>query len=297
MLLYLFAFMKQSRLKEHINKNDLSSIFHLYSHQSWIMDREDKFIDLFLLCETTQHKSLILNLLTQFHFLESKTFNDFLNRIADFIVTETGFKEETTQIAAITFDDEADSSQKILDYIKMPLFEIGWSNIQTVNKFSSIVKNHKRGKTQILCIDEFVGSGKTVLKRIQTLKNYISSEFELKFCFIAGMDHGLKEIENQGYEVYCPLRLKKGISESFDIEELEKNINLMLYLEQKLASKVNKFELSDYSLGYGKAEALYSSADQRGNTPNSVFPIFWWPRSREGKQRNTLLNRFERGLK
>jgi hypothetical protein len=286
-----------SKLKKHINKEELIKIFSLYSRQPWLMDKEENFIELLLMCETSEHKKLILELLAEFHFLEFKTLNNFLNLIADFIITDSGFSESTTQIAAITYDDEADSSQKILDYIKMPLHKQGWADIKTVNRFGATIKNYNEGKTQILFIDEFVGSGSTIAGRVKQLKNDIKGDFELKFCFIAGMDYGIKNIEELGYEVYCPLRLPKGISERFVHPELETKTELMTSLEGKLAQSINSYNLPDYSFGYNKAEALYSLEGSNGNTPNSVFPIFWWPRTKDGKQRNTLLTRFEKGLK
>lgn len=286
-----------NKLKKHIKKEDLSKIFSLYSRQPWLLEREENFIELLLLCETTESKKLILELLSEFHFLEGKTLSNYLNHIADFIVSDSSFSEETTQIAAITYDDEADSSQKILDYIKMPLYKQGWSNFKTVNRFGAAIKNFNDGKTQIVFVDEFVGSGSTIINRIKQLRNDIKKEFELKFCFIAGMDFGIKNIEAEGYEVYCPLRLFKGISERFIDGELESKIELMNSLEEKLAEQINSFQLTRYSFGYNTAEALYSLEGSGGNTPNSVFPIFWWPRTKDGKKRNTLLTRFEKGLK
>jgi hypothetical protein len=71
----------------------------------------------------------------------------------------------------------------------------------------------------------------------------------------------------------------------------------MVELELLLAPVINQYELKKYSFGYNAAEAIYSLEGCQGNTPNSVFPIFWWPRNVTGNQRNTILTRFETGLK
>ncbi len=286
-----------NKLKKHINKEDLNEIFKLYSKQSWLFDKEDNFLELLLLCEKAEHKKLIIQLLNDFHYLNSKVLANYLNLIADFIITDSGFSEDSCQIAAITYDDEADSSQKILDYIKMPLFKQGWDNFKPVNRYGATIKNFNEGRNQIIFIDEFVGSGSTILGRIKILKNDIKADFELKFCFIAGMDYGIKKIENEGYEVFCPLRLPKGISEKFSGEVLKTSMESMKELELKLEQNINEYELSKYSFGYNGAEALYSLEGCQGNTPNSVFPIFWWPKLDKSINRRTLLTRFERGLK
>lgn len=286
-----------SKIKKHIKKDELRDIFSLYSKQSWLCEKEDSLLELLLLCETSENKKLIIKLLNDFNYLDKRALSTYLSLIADYIITDSGFVQNTCQVAAITYDDEADSSQKILDYIKMPLFLKGWDDFKSVNRYGATIKNYNEGRNQIIFIDEFIGSGQTILGRIKQLKNDIKDDFNLKFCFIAGMDYGIKKIEEQGFEVFCPLRLPKGITERFIGEEIEASINNMRILEEKLAPKINDFELQKYSLGYNGAEALYSLEGSFGNTPNSVFPIFWWPRILNNNQRQTLLTRFERGLK
>lgn len=288
------------KIKQSLKREDFNNIIKLYSKQSWLREKEDSLIELILLCENKSENKLLITLLNEFTSLNHKLLNNYLNLISDFIVNKSGYSEDTTQISAITYDDEADSSQKILDYIKIPIFKMGWSNVKTVNRFGAIHRNFKNGKNQIIFIDEFVGSGKTIIGRIKQLKNDLNDAFDpqnLKFCFIAGMEHGLNKIEDLGYEVFCPLRLLKGISDKYTGEELTNAENTMLQLELKLAEKINGYELFDYSFGYNEAEALYSLEECLGNTPNSVFPIFWWPRNKKNNKRNTLLTRFEKGLK
>lgn len=269
----------------------------LYSRQPWLSEREDNFFELLMLCETMDHRNLIFHLLKEFHFLEERTLNTYLKLISDYIVNQSGFNEDTTQVAAITYDDEADSSQKVLDYIKMPLQKQGWASVKTVNRYGATIKNFNDGKTQIIFIDEFIGSGETILNRIKQIKADIRQDFELKFCFIAGMEFGIKKIEDLGYTVFCPLRILRGITDYFINDELIEMSKIMYLFESKLAQTIKEFKLSDFSFGYNNAEALYSLEGSRGNTPNSVFPIFWWPKQRNGKSRKTLLTRYQRGLK
>lgn len=87
------------------------------------------------------------------------------------------------------------------------------------------------------------------------------------------------------------------VFQDLEDKDLELSISNMKDLESKLAQQKTYYELSNYSFGFNGAEALYSLDGCKWNTPNSVFPIFWWPRLFDDKPRQTLLTRFQRGLK
>ncbi len=277
-------------------KEDFHNVINLYSKQDWLIPKENELSELIDFCESKGKKELIFSLLDRFHYLKNKTLNMILNSIADYIINDTGFNIETSQILAITYDDEADSSQKILDMIKMPLYQKGWRNFKTVNHYSSSIKNYKKGRFQIIVIDEFIGSGKTIRGRLKQLKNDIQGDFEIKYCFIAGIKNTVDKLQKEGFDIFCPLLLDRGISDFYIGEGLESANSIMLELETKLAPSINGKKIEDYSFGYGKAEALYSLEGCSGNTPNSVFPIFWWIRDKNEKERKTLLTRFEPGF-
>lgn len=284
-------------LRDQLKKDDFDSVMQLYSQQSWIIDREHSLVELLLSAKDSERKNLIIELLLRFNFLNTKNFARYLDLMTNYIINESGFKKDRTAIASITvLDDEADSSQKILDNLKMPIHKAGWGDVKFINKFGAIGKHFKKGKNQIVCVDEFVGSGKTILNRIKTLNENLGGDFELKFCFVAGMKHGIELIEESGYEVFCPLQMNKGITDYYVNEELEVKKSLMHELELGLKKDINGKNIKTYSFGYNEAEALYSLEGNLGNTPNSVFPIFWWPQYVDGKPRNNLLYRFEEGF-
>ena len=284
-------------IKRKLKKEDFDRVYGLYPKQSWLCEKESSLIELIELCDTAEHKDLIIDLLSEFKYLDQKVLNTFLNYLSDCIINDSGFTEDTTIIASITADDSADSSQKVLDYIKVPLFKMGWSNVTTVNRFNDIPKHILKGKTQIILIDEFIGSGKTIHHRLRSTNGWPKTEFKLKFCFLTGMNNAIQDIENLGYEVFCPLRLPKGISERYDeVRAIDATVK-MNELENKLAQQINTHNLSTFSMGYNDTQALYSLESCLGNTPNSVFPLFWWPKYSNDKQRNTLLTRVEKGLR
>lgn len=269
---------------------------NLYIKQNWLIKKKDKLDELIDFCGEKEQKALVFSLLDRFNYLNFDTLSLILSDISDFIVTESGFEEDKSQLLSLTYDDEADSSQKILDNIKTPIFEKGWRSIKTVNQFGKSRKNFVNGKTQLIIIDEFIGSGQTFRGRIDYLNKSLPGDYDLISCFISGIKETIDTLEKEGFKIFCPLQIEKGITGYFKGEELNSAILNMQKLEEKLAHKINENELINYSFGWGKAEALITMEGCLGNTPNSVFPVFWWLKTQNNEYRNTLLTRVEKGF-
>lgn len=248
-------------------------------------------------CKNESEEDLVFALLEKLVFINNSKYNMLLDVMVDYII-DLNLDYDKTQLVATCMDDEADSSQLVLQSIKHKFVGKGIGNILTVNNFNKCIKYYHQGKTNIIVLDELIGSGKTVRNRIKVFKERINfnEEYNFKFVFVAGVDFYVKQLIKEGIDVFCSYPLKRGISDNFLGDELKKYSNAMLELELTLAPKINEKELSDYSFGYGGAEALYTAEDCLSNTPNSVFPIFWWKIDKSLKNRNTLLNRYEIGL-
>ena len=277
-------------------KNEYNNLTKLYYKQKWLTSKKDELNELINFCGDNDSKELVFSLLGRFSYIEYGKLNILLNEIADYIVDESGYHEETTQILAMTYDEEADSGQKILDYLKLPIYKKGWRSIKTVNYLGKGITYCNRGKNEIILIDEFIGSGKSLRGRINYLRKSINVPFTIKCCFVAGIKETIADLISEGIEIFCPLQLEKGISDYYKGHELTKAEDLMLDLELKLAPWIKSKELYQYSFGYGGVEALYTLEGCNGNTPNSAFPIFWWLYDKEEKQRRTILTRFETGF-
>lgn len=283
-----------------IKKETLSKILKLYKIQPWLANdhKDAALLDILDECPNTDFQELIFELLANFQYMDANIFSKYQNQVADFIVNDSTFKLNQTQIVATAFDKEADSSQSILQSLKLKLANRGWGTVQTINSIGQCIKTYNKKKlNQIILVDEFVGSGSTIINRIDYIRKNIIGDIELKCCFVAGIEVGLKKIENEcNVEVFCPLKLKKGISDTLNSELMEKYHEIMIELEKKDCYRIDDDELRVYSLGYNRAEALYSAEEVGGNTPNSVFPIFWWPVDKKGEITKRILSRYEKGL-
>ncbi len=277
-----------------MKKADYNRLYKILPKQNWLAEKEQELKELLFCCKKPEHKNLLFELLEEFSFINDALFKTYLNLIADYIINDSGFEIERTQIVGMAMDSTPDSSQWILQQLKPILTKRGWNNVKLITNFSKGVRYlNKEGKNQIILVDEFIGSGQSVKGRIDYLKKEAKGAYEIQACFIAGMEDGIKKIVDNFSSFKCFLPLKKGLSDKYDGEKLMEELRNMSELESELMQQVNNKSLNEYHLGYNQTESLYSSF---GNTPNSVFPVFWWPYDKKETLRNTLLIRNEEGF-
>ncbi len=278
-----------------IKRTDYNRIFlNLLPKQSWLVKIESELIGLLQSCDSESHKELIIDLLEDFCYINENILNTYVENIADYIITDTGFNINTTQIVGMAINSDPCSSQWILQLLKPILTKKGWNRVKITPNFQSgINKMNKIGYSQIILIDEFIGSGQTVEGHMNLLNSQAKQDFEIKACFIAGMEEGINRVSKSFSEFKCFISLKKGISDKYTDPQKKYALNQMTELESSLLPKIGRRELKEFHLGFNQAEALYSSF---GNVPNSVFPFFWWPYNDQAENRNPILIRNEPGL-
>ncbi|MCF7920739.1 MAG: hypothetical protein K9N06_12570 [Candidatus Cloacimonetes bacterium] len=282
--------------KYRYTKDEYNMRLNLFIKQDWLAEKDDNLNELLSNCRNNEETSLIYSLLGHFLYIKPNELFNSINIIADYIINDSGFNKHNTQILSLTHDYETDSSQWILYPLINVLHRKGWENVSSVTNWQKVPKKFNADKNQLIAIDEFIGSGKTIRNRLKELNNIINEEFEIQLCFIAGIKQSIESLRVDQLKVFCPNILLKGISDRHDGDDLEESKQIMLNLEENLSKVINQKKLCDYSLGYGEAEALYSAEGCEGNTPNSVFPIFWWGKNSKNIDRKTLLTRRERGF-
>lgn len=171
-----------------------------------------------------------------------------------------------------------------------------WNSFQAVNRINKAIKYLSRGRNQIILVDEFIGTGKTLTSRIKQLKNDLSGEYDLKVCYLAGMDYAINKMKLElDIDIFCALKLKRGISDQYSPEIVANYKEKMIKLElELLQDRIKDKTIIEYSLGYGQAESLFTGEGYKCNTPSSVFPIFWWPLLKGNQKRVPLLTRYEK---
>lgn len=272
-----------------------SIIFQLQKKQPWLSEKHDEVLELlFTDCKTDEQRQLILELLDRFIFLKESDYNQSLHDLADEITTNPSFESKTTQLVSLTADNYSDSGQSILYALKPRLEKREWREHLAINRFGSSYKEFHRAHDKhknIIFVDEYIGSGQTVFSRYKELKRVYEekgvNDITVKVFVIAASTVGLEFLKQHNIETFFLHEIKKGISDHSDDNNRNHYLDLMSKLEDTLSQRYNDSDLP--RMGYGGTESLYGR--EEGNTPNSVFPIFWWPFYVDDKKRKTILTR------
>lgn len=278
---------------EKLTRNAYNWIFSLSRKQTAMLkDKDVALAELYDLCDNDIQRNLIKDLIVRFHCFDEEIYNLALMQIVEHI-SELGYNIQETAIVAFCHDSSADSSQEILQDLKVPMTKFFNSAIKTNNRFDHLHRTYKEGFRHFIAVDEFLGSGQTICNRYNDFLRMNLTDATIDFCLVAGMSDAIAHAKDEGINVYVAYEMQKGISFYYDGIELDTNKREMSLLESKLADTINETELNDYLFGYGQSEALYSRLYK--NVPNNVFPIMWWKRYKNNLSRNTIFDRVQDG--
>ena len=275
-----------------LSRRNFKLIFDLCKRQPWLANKGDELEHiLWEECDSEEKRSLVIELLDRFFHVSSEKYRELLDNLVDSIVEDPRMSDEETQIAAMAADSGSDSSQYLLYDLK-PMFEKrGWRKYKSVNTFGKCFQTFNRNNKlkNIVLIDEFVGSGKTVISRVDQINRQFSGVDDINIVVrsLISSDIGMNRILERGIDFKSLVSLRRGISDFYHPNEVDKKISIMTSLEDLLSESFEGREMP--RLGYGKTECLYFR--DNGNTPNSVFPFFWWPFLKNDVERSVLMIR------
>lgn len=270
-------------------------IFPLSQKHPWLNDKVENLTALlFEECDTDIKRALLISLLHDFTYLSNETFMSHVVRLAKLMTQMPGLTDSNTQIVAMSSDSFADSAQQVL-YALKPIFEyLGWRKHLLINAHGKSLKEFQRKNNEhknLILIDEFIGTGNTAKNQVTTLRRVYAdkgiNDINISVFGVAGTSAGLELLKSHNINVTVAVELGKGISDKYEGEDREEKLKLMIALESILSDSYAGRDMPQ--LGYGKSEALY--AREYGNTPNNVFPIFWWRFLKDNTERKTLLTR------
>lgn len=261
----------------------------------WIkddLDKVDAFSHLLLEeCENLEQQNLIIDLIGRFTVINADEYRELKKELCKEI--ESLYDENKTQIVAATADSNADSGQSLLYSLKSAFPT--WDKHLLVNRYDHSLKEFEKKSgihNNIVLIDDFIGSGRTMIGRIRSIMHVYNQKGynpTISVKVIASTEEGLANLQQQypNISITSFKTLKKGIDDFYSDQILEINTIAMNALEDKLSQVYEDRPLPKF--GYNNAQALFFIQDV--NTPNSVFPVFWWKYTIVDEKRPVLLKR------
>ncbi len=277
---------------QKISADALGDMLEMFAVQPWLQALHIEMAELWGLCNSRDEQLLLKKLLMNFYVLDANRELAACRGIAGKI-EEWGLLPGNCWIVATANKDEIDGSAAGLQKLKNKVQPAEKWHSRMISNIPASINKIKSGDT-VLLFDDFIGSGGTMVKK----KNWITkllgqnSIDNNKFFHIgfSGMRFGVEHIERvTGDTVFVQHVLLKGISETYPPAEAAHMTGLMLQLEARLGENYKGKKITEYSLGYGKSEALYCG--QNDNCPNNVFPVLWWPTRKIGADGKTVLSR------
>ena len=279
--------MNGGRLNKRTTTLSIEDFFYsvgLQLRYRWLWERSNKLDDTIekVVKPVDGAKRLFAKLIRRFKYLDHAQAQECIKAIAFHIKETWKCDQNTTLIMPVCkkTNRHPDGSLKMVYDLRTALG--GWKNNMIINYFDAKDPHVTAGNNVILC-DDFIGSGSTMEKRIDWIKNNMSPNAKLYVVSFACMQAAKESILGKtGVYVFSPIWLDKGIKD-------ESGDSVMLSMEALLSPKYNKEDMEKCTLGYGKAGSLYFNEDYR--IPNNVYPIFWWGSLADGRELNSLFLR------
>lgn len=145
--------------------------------------------------------------------------------------------------------------------------------VRIIETFDGLVK-HKDDIKCLLVVDDFVGSGDTLLGCVNSVEEKGIEKEKIKVLTLVLQECGKKVADEYGVEIYTSVLRNKGITDNYSEQEVQEKKEQM-----KRISKRFKVKDKNLYLGYKESEGLVSMI----KTPNNTFPFYWYEGKREGK--------------
>lgn len=248
----------------------------LMGQQPWLKEVESALLDAFDYCDTAEQQSLIADLLQRTEYLSESCFTASIREMGRQVEDEWALDPKRTWFVSSNSKKNTDSSQEVLNRLKSFNWKSpDWDRKRFLTRYRETVDETSEGDAVVI-VDDFVGTGQSMNKTINWFRKELEErglKLDLRVCVIAGCKVGLDTLAGLGVETFSARQLPKGISDNYTGQDRDNALDAMGALEDKLAGE-SVAKLDNYRLGYGASEAMYYRVG--GNTPNNVFPFFWW---------------------
>lgn len=228
--------------------------------------------------DSPEMTQLVRDLLRRFTYVDLDETEKLCGEMRDVAVKIWGATPGQWIVAGIADGPKSDGSMILVRNLELA-FGRGWNSAI----YACIDPVFDFIKKKIVLIDDFIGSGSKLEKKINNVlqnANKKKLDVDLYVLAFAGMEVGVRHVKGilGKDKVFCAKIVRRGISDVYTGEDLSAAIGSMLELERKIVPPApfpKRKKYSSYNFGYEQSESLYFW-EHNPNMSNNVFPIFWW---------------------
>lgn len=255
-------------------KRHVTSAIMLMANCPWLIDRAHAFDFLQKECSSDVESELIFELLERFDYLDNPELTVGFQSMADQILNNWSPDPKKTIICPPKVDSGADSGPSVVQTLKSIFAKkkiYGIELIITINK----LKDHAKQRDNVIIVDDFSGTGKTILNKLKTIRElqaYKENPPKIFVCLLASAKMARNAIEPHVDGYYSWREYDRGITDYYSEPKLSEYKKAMEEIEARFNPEIRGEKMPNF--GYGCTEVLMG---WESNLPNSVFPVFWWP--------------------
>ncbi len=264
--------------KKKVRTKDVLKLNEIFVEKKWIdIDGYKEHLERFghlLECLNDEQTDLVLDLTGKYYWISYNEYSTHLRGLLVELYNKFMLDVHTIYIFPIKKYEDRDRNDKSGDFVMLIIDSLKASipeyrNIEFVllNDYEEIgsVSTQIVENKNLLLVDDFIGTGDTLNSTIDEIRNRTSVQDEFVIMSIMILEEAKQNLDKNDIRGVFKEISKKGISNSYEGEELVRKLEVMKDIES-IIPKVKK-----YRLGYGKSEALVTMK----RTPNNTFPIFW----------------------
>ena len=215
---------------------------------------------------------VIFDLLSRSLCFDGPQISESATAIAEAINDYWKLSPDDTCLVARDLEEKTSSADLALQAVRTALgaTKHKWKGSNFLGRLKQAIAPKKW--TNIVLVDDFMGTGQKVAKKIDWIKKKLPAKSGVKIyivCFVA-QESSVSVVDPLVNDFYAHRLLKRGISDHYPAgEKLDGSTSAMKRIEERFGTIPD-----DLSFGFGASESLYFPV--WWNAPNNVFPVFWW---------------------
>lgn len=289
-----FHYINSSMAAFHLDHDPFMKVFQLMTERTWLTSKSESVIQLLNSCDNDTQQELIISLIKRFSVVTSQDLEKSCRAMARKVVECWGGTSANCRLIAIADEkrSEIDGSQAILNQLKPQFADYDFKEENFISSIGQGAFNIQDGQIAVL-FDDFIGSGLTIQGKLRyflkKIADFNKKDVKIKILGLATMEFTYNQFIEDGYEIYCPILLQKGINGYYKGPELRQKVEDMTLMEDKLSKRSIHGDLKEYLFGFQRSETIFTI--EGANISDNVFPIFWWPTWEKGEKRKVMFRR------